>query len=121
MTCRAFGLAAIAAMLLSGAAAPGLSGFAAAQTDPMRRGPARGTLLEAQAGDVACYLNIRDEAGRAEVWMAAFELCEQAEGKTGRRYAFHYEPGNVLHPDCQGNMECGRSLRAMLAVKMQPL
>jgi hypothetical protein len=89
---------------------------AAAQVggDPMRQGPARGTLLGAEAGDAACYLRIRDEAGAVETWMAGFELCEAAPRLLNRRLSFAWTAANVLHPECQGRQDCGRSLRVML-------
>jgi hypothetical protein len=92
------------------------SGSAWAQSNP-----ARGTLVSAEAGDVACYLRIRDEDGQTRNWMAAFELCEGAEARIGQRFALTWRAGNVLHPSCQGNMDCGRSLRVMLIEELRPL
>lgn len=92
---------------------------AAAQQGP-RPGPAEAVVVSAQAGDAACYLTLRDPAGRQSDWPARFELCEASGVRTGRRYAFRWEPGNILHPSCQGNMDCGRSLRVMLAVEARP-
>lgn len=93
-----------------------VTGTAQAQNAP----PLRGTLLGADAGDIACYLRIRDEAGSTRTWMASFEMCEQAEAVMGRRVTLVWRPGQVLHPSCQGNMDCGRSLHVMLVERMTP-
>ena len=97
-----------------------LAGAAVAQ-QPGKPGPARGTVLAAQAGDLACYLTIRDEAGQAADWMAGFELCEPGAARPGQAYAIAWEEGRVLHPDCQGDAACGRSLQVFLAVGLRPL
>ena len=91
-----------------------------AQSQPAPR-PERGTLLSAQAGDVACYLEIRDEAGKSQSWMADFELCEAAEARIGGRFALTWKAGDILHPGCQGNPDCGRSQRVMLITGLRPL
>ena len=91
----------------------------AQQTRGSSRGPDSGIVLETQAGDTACYVRVRDEAGRTRSWMAGFEVCE-ANLRAGRRYRFTWETGNVLHPDCQGNMDCGRSLRVWLISRARP-
>lgn len=93
-----------------------MPGMAQAQNAP----PTRGTLLGADAGDVACYLRIRDETGGTRSWMATFEMCEKAEAVMGRRVTLAWRPGRVLHPSCQGNMDCGRSLQVMLVEGMTP-
>lgn len=96
-----------------------LAGPAWAQSAPER--PTSGTLVSAEAGDVACYLRIRDGNGQTRNWMASFEMCEGAEARVGRHFALSWRAGNVLYPSCQGNMDCGRSLRVMLIDGMQPL
>ncbi len=106
--------------VIGGVALALLAGAASGQSAP-RPGPAQGTLLAAQAGDTACHLTIRDDAGARADWMAGFELCEKAAGAIGRRFAFDWQAGNVLHPSCQGNVDCGRSLRVMLVQRMTPL
>ena len=85
-----------------------------------RAGPASGMLTRATAGDAACYLTIRDTAGRTEDWPAAFEMCGKAPPLLHRDLAFTWTQANVLHPDCQGNADCGRSLRVMIVTGMRP-
>lgn len=93
-----------------------MTGTAQAQDAP----PVRGTLLGAEAGDIACYLRIRDEAGRTRAWMADFEMCEQAPRLIGRSVNLTWKPGRVQHPDCQGAPECRRSQQVLLVTGMQP-
>jgi len=83
--------------------------------------PADALVVSAEVGDVACHLVLREASGREASWRAAFALCEANGVRPGRRYAFRWEAGNILHPSCQGNMACGRSLRVMLAVEARPL
>jgi hypothetical protein len=85
------------------------------------KAPAQGVLVSAEAGDIACYLGIRDESGQSRRWMAEFELCEGARARIGRRYALTWREGNVQHPDCQGNPDCRRSQRVLLVVGLKPL
>lgn len=92
---------------------------AAAQKGPWP-GPAEAIVVSATAGDAACHLLLRDAAGRQSNWQAAFELCEEKGVRAGQRYAFRWEARNILHPSCQGNTGCGRSLRVMLAVEARP-
>jgi hypothetical protein len=93
-----------------------MTGAAEAQDAP----PLRGTLLGADAGDIACHLRIRDETGRSRAWMAEFEMCEQAPRLIGRSLAFTWKPGRVQHPSCQGDPDCRRSQQVMLVTGMQP-
>lgn len=95
-----------------------LAGAAGAQP---AKGPERGTLLSAQAGDIACYLQIRDDEGRSQAWMADFELCDQAGPRVGRRFTLTWRAGTVQHPSCQGNPDCRRLQRVLLIVGMTPL
>lgn len=94
------------------------AGMAAAQP---AKAPAQGVLVSAEAGDIACYLGIRDDTGQSQRWMAEFELCEGAAARIGRRFAFTWREGQVQHPDCQGNPECRRTQRALLVVGLKAL
>lgn len=98
-----------------------LIGAGAAMAQPAAKGPERGTLVSAQAGDVACYLQIRDDEGRSQSWMADFTLCEGSGPRIGRRFALTWRRDSVQHPSCQGNPDCRRSQQVMLIVAMKPL
>lgn len=77
-------------------------------------GPARGTVLSAQNGDIACYIRIRDEAGQTRSWMADFDLCNRAERSIGRMVGLSWRAESVQHPSCQGDPNCRRTQRVML-------
>lgn len=100
------------------AAMLGWAGMTSAQP---AKAPAQGVLLSAEAGDIACYLHIRDDAGDSRRWMAEFEFCEGAGPRIGRRFALTWREGNVQHPDCQGNPACRATRRVLLVVGMRPL
>ncbi len=100
MTIKVWHLAAMLAL-----AAPAL-----AQTP----GPARGTVLSAENGDIACYVRIRDEAGQTRSWMADFDICNRAERSIGRMVGLTWSAASVQHPSCQGDPSCRRTQRVML-------
>jgi len=76
--------------------------------------PARGTILSAENGDIACYLRIRDEAGQVRRWMAEFEVCGAAERAIGRVVGLRWTEARVMHPSCQGDPSCRRTQRVVL-------
>jgi len=87
-----------------------LAHAALAQTD----GPARGTIVSAQEGDIACYLRIRDTTGQTGNWMAGFDLCPQARRALGREVGLQWRSESVMHPSCQGDTSCRRTQRVLL-------
>lgn len=105
--------AGLALLLLAGTA---MARPLAAQEVPP---PAQGLLQGAEAGDVACYLRIRDDANRSRSWMAEFEMCQKAGPLLGQRVALSWKPGRVPHPTCQGNPDCRRSQQVMLVTGME--
>ncbi|MBS7792246.1 hypothetical protein KTR66_19765 [Roseococcus sp. SDR] len=83
--------------------------------------PAQGLLQGAEAGDIACYLRLRDDHGRSRNVMAEFEICEKAGPLIGQRVALSWRQGRVQHPACQGNPDCRRSQQVMLVTAMTPV
>lgn len=72
-----------------------------------------GILREAVSGDVACYLQLEDEAGQSFHESAVFELCEDP-ALIGRRLKLSYTIENVLADECQGDVDCGKSDQVVL-------
>ncbi len=99
-----------AALLGLGLAA--LPNGSTAMAQPER--PARGAILSAEQGDIACYLRIRDEAGQVRRWMADFDVCGAAERTIGRVVGLRWTEANVMHPSCQGDPSCRRTQRVVL-------
>jgi hypothetical protein len=106
MSLRTFLLAAVAA------------GFAcplAAQTNKPE-----GTLLSMEAGDVACYLTLRDESGQRFRALAEFEICEQ-KALLNKRVRLTWQQGRVMADECQGNPDCKKTKTVMLVVAARPV
>lgn len=72
-----------------------------------------GILRAAESGDVACYLQLEDDAGASFHESAVFELCEDSH-LIGRRLRLSYTVENVLAEECQGDVDCGKSDRVVL-------
>jgi hypothetical protein len=80
----------------------------------------QGKLLEAQAGDVACYLQLEDLDGEPFSEMAEFEVCDSADALLGRDVRLGYRLGNVMAESCQGNPDCTESEEVALVVSLTP-
>ena len=82
---------------------------------------AYGTLRSASAGDVACYLSMKDDRGVTFDEMADFDLCapESVRRFKGKRLALTYEIASVLSAECDGNMDCGKHDRVALVKTMR--
>ena len=65
-----------------------------------------GTITGMTAGDVACYVSLRDDRGAAFEEMADFGICEREAELKGRRVRLTYELGKVLADSCKGNPDC---------------
>jgi len=70
---------------------------------------AGGTVTDLQAGDVACYLTLKDERGATFEEMADFSICEQKPSLKGKRVALSYQLQKVMADECQGNMDCKKT------------
>lgn len=79
-----------------------------------------GTLREAQAGDVACYLTLEADDGESFQESATFEICEDAS-LIGKRLRLSYSVENVLAEECQGDVDCGKSDQVVLVNAVQVL
>jgi hypothetical protein len=64
-----------------------------------------GTITDLQSGDVACYVSLKDEQGKAFEELAEFEICEKSK-LLGKRVRLSYVLGSVLADSCQGDPEC---------------
>ena len=79
-----------------------------------------GTITAMQAGDIACYLTLRDDAGAPFREMADFEICEQ-RGLLNKRVSLAYKASRVQAASCQGDPDCKKSDTVMLVVSARPL
>ncbi|CAN5905678.1 hypothetical protein BH11PSE3_BH11PSE3_33560 [soil metagenome] len=110
-------IAALLAMVL-GAAPAGAQDAATVKVGPdVKR--AFGTITAMTAGDIACYLKLKDDRGAAFEEMAAFEICEQ-RALLGKRVALTYVQQNVQSSDCQGDPVCKKTKRVVLVSAARP-
>jgi len=79
-----------------------------------------GILTKAVAGDVACYLTLRDDRGVVFEEMADFAICEQPK-LVGKRLRLTYSIENVLAGECQGDPDCKKSKSVVLVKSAEVL
>lgn len=97
-----------------------------AQTEPteVRVGritkKAIGTVTAMEAGDVACYLTLRDDKGGVFEELADLDVCEQ-RSLIGKRVALHYEMNKVISDECQGDPECTKTRTVPLVMSLRLL
>ena len=80
-----------------------------------------GTVVDMNAGDVACYLTLKDEKVGEFTEMADFELCNKPKAYLGRRVALTYTLGTVMADSCQGNPSCKKTQTVALVSAMNVL
>ena len=80
-----------------------------------------GVITGLEAGDVACYVSLKDDRGAAFQELADFSICEQSS-LIGKRVALTYALEKVMADECQGNPDCKKSKTVALitAVKALP-
>lgn len=99
------------------------SGIAPAQPKTTVHGESKltaGTLRSATNGDIACYLELTDDAGQPFSEMADFDLCTGAEALVGQRVKLHYTLAKVQAASCQGDPDCSASDEVALVDRMDP-
>jgi hypothetical protein len=114
----------IACALLAALAASLLPAAAAQAPDTVKIGKeikkTVATVKELQAGDVACYLTLKDDQGAEFSEMADFEICEQ-QSLAGKRVKLTYTLGNVMADECQGNPDCTKTRKVALVTAAKVL
>lgn len=81
--------------------------------------PEVGVIKQLQQGDQMCYVTFTDAAGAERQVGATFELCEQQDRYLNQRVRLIYGVRNVS--DCQSNEPCGKTRRANVVIKMEPV
>jgi len=81
---------------------------------------AYGIVLGMETGDIACTLTLRDENGATFREMAEFDICDRRSMLLNRRVALHYAVETIVSPDCRGNLECHRSISAVVVNDASP-
>lgn len=78
-----------------------------------------GTVVDMNAGDIACYLTLKDEQGAEFTEMAEFGLCDQPKAYLGRRVALTYTLGTVVSDACQGDPNCKKTQTVALVSSLK--
>lgn len=78
-----------------------------------------GTLERLVGGDAACYLEMRDEAGRAFTEPGDFGICARDPSPAGRRVQLAWGVADVQSPSCQGNPRCTKTERVALVTGLR--
>jgi len=109
-------LAALAASLLPAAAAQG--------PDTVKVGKeikkTVATVTELQAGDVACYLTLKDDQGAEFSELGDFSICEK-RSLLGKRVKLTYTLGTVIADECQGDPACTKTRKVALVTAAKVL
>jgi hypothetical protein len=80
-----------------------------------------GVVTSLEAGDVACYISLRDDRGKEFQELAEFEICEM-DGLVGKRVVLTYRVGRVIADECGGDPECTetRTVALVRSAKVAP-
>jgi hypothetical protein len=79
--------------------------------------PRNGTVLKMTNGDIMCYIELRDVAGKKHTLGADFELCNKPQKFLNRRVQITY--ARVKVNDCQSAEPCGKTRWETLAVRLK--
>jgi len=66
---------------------------------------AHGVIVSVEAGDTACFLQIKDDTGKMHDELASFDLCED-KTLLNKPSEFVYERISVMAASCDGDTEC---------------
>jgi hypothetical protein len=99
---------------------------AAAQTgDTVRVGQqvknAYGIVVGMETGDIACTLTLRDDRGATFKEMADFDVCDRRSMLLNKRVALRYAVQTIGSPDCQGNLDCRKTISAIIVSDAKPM
>ena len=79
--------------------------------------PSHGTVLKMTNGDISCYIDLRDVAGKKHTLGADFSLCENPDKYLNHRVKLTYERTKVS--DCQSAEPCGKTRWETLVVRLK--
>ena len=82
--------------------------------------PARAVVTAMEAGDRACMVTLRTDAGAAQTVFADYSVCD-SDAIEGRRVQIEYAPDEIMAASCDGDPECLDSETVALAVVATPI
>ncbi len=80
-----------------------------------------GTVTALNAGDIACYITLKDDQGVAFKEMADFDICDQKPSLQGKRLQLTYTQTSVMSDACQGDPACKKTKKVILISKVKVL
>lgn len=80
-----------------------------------------GTVTALNAGDIACYISLKDDQGVAFKEMADFDVCDQKPSVLGKRLQLTYTQTSVMSDACQGDPDCKKTKKVILISKVKVL
>lgn len=80
-----------------------------------------GTVTALNAGDIACYIKLKDDQGVAFKEMADFDICDQKPSVLGKRLQLNYTQTSVMSDACQGDPDCKKTKKVILISKVKVL
>ena len=80
-----------------------------------------GTVAALNAGDIACYISLKDDQGVAFKEMADFDICDQKPSVLGKRLQLTYSQTSVMSDACQGDPDCKKTKKVILISKVKVL
>jgi hypothetical protein len=76
-------------------------------------------VVSQELGDVACYLTLRDDAGRETMEMADFDLCTRNPRLQGKNVELGFTPKKVMNDSCGGDPACKKTRQIQLAITVK--
>jgi hypothetical protein len=80
-----------------------------------------GTVTALNAGDIACYITLKDDQGVTFKEMADFDICDQKPSVLGKRLQLNYTQTSVMSDACQGDPACKKTKNVVLITKVKVL
>jgi hypothetical protein len=80
-----------------------------------------GTVTALNAGDIACYITLKDDQGVTFKEMADFDICDQKPSVLGKRLQLNYTQTSVMSDACQGDPACKKTKKVILITKVKVL
>ncbi len=78
-----------------------------------------GTVVELVSGDIACYVEFRDDKGAEFTESADFDFCMEPKKYVGKRFALTYKLSKVMAQSCGGDPNCKKTDTVPLIVGMK--
>ena len=79
-----------------------------------------GIVADMQTADIACILTLEDDHGATFKELADFDLCDRRSMLLNKRVALRYAVQTIVSPDCRGNLDCRKTISAIVVSDARP-